>query len=123
MDMEMTEHLSTATIITFIRPEAKVYIGIYRVQSLFLQLIGSNLVHQTDAPTLLLHINDDSLAFFLDHPHRLMELFTTVTTHAAQDIASGTGRVDTNKNGLIVFPASFDERHMLQTVAGLTERD
>ena len=123
MDMEMTKHLRATTIIALVGLEAKVDIGIYGVHTLLLKLIGSNLVHQADTPTLLLHINDDALAFLLDHLHGLVELLATVATHAAQDITGCTGRVDTHEDGLVVLPFSLDERHMLQTVAGLAERD
>ena len=55
-------------------------IGIDGVESLFLKFVGGNLVHQSDAASLLLHIDDDALAFFVNGLHGLMELFAAVAT-------------------------------------------
>ena len=54
------------------------HIGIDCVETFFLELIGCNLVHQADAATLLLHVDHNSLAFFLDSLHGFVELFATV---------------------------------------------
>ena len=66
---EMTEHLCTAAIVALVWLEAEVNVGVYGVVSFFLQLVGGNLVHQSDASAFLLHVDDDSLACFLNLFH------------------------------------------------------
>ena len=69
MYAEVAEHLCAAAVVALIWLEAEVNIGVYGVVSFFLQLVGGNLVHQSDASAFLLHVDDDSLACFLNLFH------------------------------------------------------
>jgi 3,4-dihydroxy-2-butanone 4-phosphate synthase len=84
---------------------------------------GCNLVHQTDAASFLLHVDNNSLSCLVYHLHGLVELLTAVTTLAAQDVASSARRVDADQDRLVFFPFSLDECHVFQTIARLAERN
>ena len=96
-------------------------VGVDGVVALFLQLVCRNLGHESDAPAFLVQIEDDSLAFFLDASHGGMELFSAVAAFAAEDVAGGTTRVYTYKDGFVLFPRAFDEGDVLQVVVLLAE--
>ena len=90
MDAQVSEHLGSAAIVALVGLEAQVYVGIYGVESFFLQFIGRDLVHQSDAPTFLLHVDHHTLAFLLDGLHGLVQLFATVAALASEDVARHT---------------------------------
>ena len=96
MDTQVSQHLGTTSVVTLVGLEAEVYVGIYGVESFFLQLLGGNLVHQADAPAFLLHVDDDTFSLFLDGLHRLVKLFTAVTPLGSKDVAGHTGGMDTH---------------------------
>ena len=93
------------------------------VQSLLLQFVGGNLVHQADATTFLNEIDDGTFTFLLNELHGLVQLLTAVTALAAEDVACGTTGVHSYEHRLVGGPFSLDEGDMLQTVALLTEGD
>ena len=66
------------------------HIGVNGVHSTFLQLIGFDFVHQTDATSFLVHIYQHAFAFFFDHLHRQVQLFAALAAHRAEYVASGT---------------------------------
>lgn len=78
LDAELAQNLGSAAIVTLVGLEAEVYVGFHRVEAFFLQFIGGNLVHQSDAAAFLLHIYHDALAFLVNLLHSLVELFATV---------------------------------------------
>ena len=86
---EMAQHLCSTAIVALIGFEAQMGVGIHGVVAFFLKLIGGNLVHQTDASSFLLHVDEYSLAFFLDHLHGFVKLLTAIAALASQDVAGG----------------------------------
>ncbi len=115
--------MCTNTIITLIGFKAKVNIRIDRIVSVFLQFVGPDLVHQSNAASLLVHIQNNPLTFFLDLLHSHVELFAAVATVRAENIASRTRRMNTDQDRLTLFPFTLNQRHMLQTIVDLSERD
>ena len=89
MHAEVAEHLCAASVVTLIWLETEVYVGIYGIVSFFLQLVGCNLVHQSYASAFLLHVDDYTLAGFLDHLHRLVQLLSAVASLASENVACG----------------------------------
>ena len=85
---EVAQYLRAHTILAFIRLEAEVYISIDSVITLLLELVRTNLVHQTNSATFLLQIYDSTAALLLYHSHGLMELLSTVATLRAEYVAS-----------------------------------
>ena len=114
---EMTEHLCTATIVALVWLETEMGIGVNGIVAFFLKLVGCNLVHQTDAASFLLHVDNNSLSCLVYHLHGLVELLTAVTTLAAQNVACSARRVNTDQDRLAFFPFSLDECHVFQAIA------
>ena len=97
------------------------HVGINCIITFLLQLVGGNLVHESDTASFLLHVDKHSLPFFLYHLHRLVKLLATVTTTAAKDVACRTRGMHSDEDWLIFLPMSFYKGHMLKPVALLPE--
>ena len=53
---QVPEDLRAYTIITLVGLKAQVQVGLYGIHSFFLQFVGPEFIHQTDASALLVHI-------------------------------------------------------------------
>jgi len=84
---DMAQHLCSTSVVALVGLESQVYVGVDGIKSLLLQLIGCNLVHQSDATTFLLHVDYHTLALFLDGLHGLVQLLAAVTALAAKNVA------------------------------------
>lgn len=89
---------------------------------LFLQFISADLVHKSDASSFLVHINDDTFAFFFDHLHSFMQLFAALAAFGGKDVSGDARRVDTAEDRFVVCPFAFDEYDVFESVAELAER-
>ena len=69
-------------------------IGVDGVISLVLQCIGLKFSSQSDASPFLGKIEEQSLSLCNDTLEGCVELRLAVTTLGAEDVSSGTGRVD-----------------------------
>ena len=114
---EMTEHLCTATIVALVWLETEMGIGVNGIVAFFLKLVGCNLVHQTDAASFLLHVDNNSLSSLVYHLHGFVKLLTAVATLAAQDVTCSARRVDAHQDRFVFFPFSLDECHVFQASA------
>ena len=97
-------------------------VGLDGVEPLILQPVSRNLVHQTDAASFLLHVDDDAFPFLLYHLHGFVELLAAVATPAAENVARRTGRVYTHEHRFVFLPRTLDECHVFQSVR-LAERN
>ena len=77
---KMAQHLSTASVVALIGLESQVYIGVNGVEPFFLKLVGCNLVHESDAAPLLLHVDYHTFAFFFDGLHGFVQLLATIAS-------------------------------------------
>jgi hypothetical protein len=73
-------------------------IGIDGVIAHILEVIGPQLVEDTDPASLLAQVDQNPSTFFGDHMHGLMQLRPTVATQRAQDIAGETFGVHTHQH-------------------------
>ena len=117
----MAQHLSPAAVVALVGLESQVDVGLYGVHAFLLELVGGNLVHQSDASSFLLHVDEHALAFLFDHLHGFVQLFAAVTPLAAEDVARGAGGVYADEDGFVFLPFAFDECHVFQSVALLAE--
>ena len=120
---EVAEYLSSHTIVALVGIIAQMHIGIYRIESFFLQLIGCDFCHQSDATALLVEVEHKTFAFFFDEFHRLVELCSAVATATAEDVARDATRMHAHKEGFTGFPIAFEKGYVLQTIAFLTIRN
>src|ERR1700704_1256496 len=90
---EIEQDLGANSIIAEIWLEAKPLIGLDSVDALILELIRLELVEETNAPALLIEINNDALAFFGNHFHGGLELPPAITAERVEDVTGQTLRV------------------------------
>jgi len=98
-------------VITQIRSKPELLVGLYRVCPLILQMVGTDLVKQTDTSPFLAQVKDEPSAFGGDPFERLLQLEATVTTEAEQGIprqSTGSGPATSPKvNATCSLPDSL----------------
>ena len=72
VNTQMAQHLRATAVVALVGLETQMDVGVNRIEALFLQFIGCDLVHQTYSPAFLLHIDHHTLAFLLDGLHGLV---------------------------------------------------
>ena len=98
-------------------------VGIYGVESLFLEFISRDFGHESDAASLLIEVKHDAFAFFFDQLHGFVELVATIATTAPENVARHATTVHTHEDRFAGFPVSFEKRRVFETVALLFERN
>ena len=77
-DAQVCKDLGSCPVIAEIGWITEALIGLHRVQSLFLKLVGMNLGGQSDAPAFLSHVNKDSVTALRDLREGAVELASTI---------------------------------------------
>src|SRR5664280_702833 len=72
------KYLGAYAVISQIRLEPELQIGLNRIESLVLQFISLELARKSDASAFLSHIEYYALTFPADHFHRAVQLITAV---------------------------------------------
>lgn len=85
------EYLCTHAVIAFVGAVAQVYICFHGVHTLFLELVGTDFVHQSDAATFLAQVDDGAATLFFDGTKSLVQLLAAVTALRSEDVAGGAG--------------------------------
>ena len=98
-------------------------VGIYGVESLFLEFIRRDFGHESDAASLLVEVKHESFAFFFDQLHRFVELFPAIAAAAPENVAGHATTVHTHEEWFARLPRSFEKRRVFETVALLFERN
>ena len=96
-------------------------VGIYGVVALFLQFVGGNLVHQSDAASFLAEVDDYTTTFFLNKLHGFVKLVSAVATHAAEDVSCHATAVHAHQDWLFGCPFALEHGNVLKPCALLTE--
>ena len=117
------QYLRAYAVISLVGAEAQVDVGVHRIVALLLQLVCSNLVHQSYAASLLAEVYDSAAPFLLNHLHCLVELFAAVASLAAEGVARQAAAVHAHHDGFARLPTALDEGYVLQAVALLAEGD
>ena len=118
-DMLVAQDLGADAVVAFVGLEAELEVGVDGVETLFLEVVGLELVHEADTATLLTHVGDEALAFLFNHLHGAVELLAAVALAGAEDVAGGAAAVDTHKDGLALLPLAFLEHHVGVSVVAL----
>src|SRR5438093_2452676 len=87
---EVVEDLTANPVVAVIGLEAERLVRLDRVLSLVLELVGAELVAETDPAPLLPEIQDHALSFGSDDVHGALELAPTVAAHRAEDVPRQT---------------------------------
>ena len=97
-------------------------VSVNGVVAVLLQLVGFDFVHQADAASLLVHVNEHTLTFLLNHLHCQVQLLAALAAHRPEDVTRGARRVYTHQDGLIGSPFALNQGNVLQAVVDLAER-
>ncbi len=87
-----------------------------RVHALFLQFVGTQLVAEANAPTLLPAHVQEHAAVLADELHGGGELFAAVATEAPENVARKAFAVHAHVNRLAEVGVARDPRHMFHAV-------
>ena len=98
-------------------------VGIYGVESLFLEFISRDFGHESDAAPLLIEVKHDAFPFFIDQLHRFVELFPAIAAAAPENVARHATTVHTHEEWFAGLPLSFEKHHVFESVALLFERN
>ena len=110
-------------IIALIGVISEMNVGIYGVESLFLEFIRRDFGHESDAASLLVEVKHESFAFFFDQLHRFVELFPAIAAAAPENVARHATTVHAHQDRFARLPRSFEKRHVVESVALLFERN
>ena len=101
-----------------VRLVAELKIGLDGVETLILQLVGTQLGHQPDAAAFLLFVDQDAGAFVDDALHCQFELLTAIAAKRAEDIAGEALRMNADDRGRGVDIAEHEGDAALYTARG-----
>src|SRR5690349_16079330 len=90
---KIAENLGAYSIIALIHSETKFEVCFHCIKSLFLQFICFKFIKKANAPAFLVHINNDSLAFFLYKLHSFVKLWAAIATARTKNISGKTRRM------------------------------
>src|SRR5260221_3241627 len=98
---ELDQDLRADAVVALVGLEAERLVGLDRVLALVLELIGHQLVDETDAAPLLSQVQQDAPAGLADHLERLVQLVAAVAARGREDVAGQALRVHAHESGLV----------------------
>src|SRR5450830_429933 len=96
--VEHLQHPRGDTVVALIIIEAESRVGINRVKTVFLHLVGAHLVGQTQTAALLRQIENDATAHIFKTRKREFELIAAVASPRAKYVTGEAGGVQAHKN-------------------------
>jgi len=110
---EDPEHAGGTLVTPKIRREAEDSIRVDRVETVVLEVVGGDLVHDPDAASLLGQVQEDASRRVPDSLHRGIELLTAIASFRTEDIARHALGVEAHKDVGLPHDVPFHERHVL----------
>src|SRR5678816_1383229 len=93
---KVPQHFDTEGVVSKIGFESQVVIGLHGIHASVLELIGSQLVDQSDSAAFLKLINQYSLPFPGDGFKGEFKLFAAIATAGFENVSSQALRMNTN---------------------------
>src|SRR5699024_2421910 len=93
-----------------------------RIEIAVLQLVGAQLVDQTDSPSLLSQIKNDPASRPGDFGHRSAELWSAIASQAPENVAGKASGMQAHQRSLHAGIAD-DDREMFLTAIGRPKGD
>lgn len=121
-DAQLADDARAHAVVALVGFEAQFEVGVDGVEPLVLQLVGVDLVAESDAASLLIEIDDGAFALFFDHLHRTVQLLAAVAAIRTEDVARDARRVYAHQYGFVLRPLPFCQGRMLHAVRFLAER-
>src|SRR5207245_9968994 len=111
---KVVKDLAADAVIALVGGMAQRLVGLDRVQSPILQVVGMELVQEPDtSPFLVPDVENYAHAVGSDHLHRRVQLRATVTSKAAEDVARQTFRVRAQENGPLWIDVAQHQREVI----------
>ena len=110
---EVGEDLRADAVLARVGLEAELEVGLDRVETLLLELVGAQLVEQPDPAALLGEVEQDARAFLLDPREGALELLAAVAAPRVEHVAGQALGVDTDEHVLLPLDVALDERDVL----------
>src|SRR5437867_6263121 len=117
------QHVCCNVVVSFVRLEAHLLVRLNGVETCILQLVGFDLVDETDSPAFLPQIENYPPFHLADSREGLLKLLSAVATQRADSIACKTLGVQPYWNVLSLEDIAMDKRGMLLLVEIVPERD
>ena len=102
--------LSAYPVIAQVGFEPQLQVSFDGITPRVLQLIGFDLVQQSDPAALLVEVEQHTAPFLVDHLHRPVELIPAVTTKGTKHIGRQAARVHSHEGRLRVIDVTLDQR-------------
>ncbi len=118
LDLERLEHVGTDGVIAHVGGKAQRHVGLDGISPLILQMIGTDLVEQTDASPFLTYIEQDAAACLGDVLQGGLQLEAAVAAQAEQGIPGQALGMDAPQYGLTVSDVAHHQRGMILASAG-----
>ena len=103
--------------------EAELEVGLHRVEPAVLQLVGAELVEQSDAPALLSEVEQHAAALGLDLPQRLLELGSAIAPLRPEHVTRDALGVHADEHVLDAVDLALDEREVVLVIDLRAEAD
>src|SRR2546425_6627616 len=121
--MKRHQHVGGNVIVSLVRPEAQLLIRFNSVETCILQLVGSDLVDETNSSTFLSQIENYPPLHLAYSREGFLKLLSTVAPQRANSIAGKTLGVQPYWNVLFLENIAMDESGMFLLVEIVPERD
>src|SRR5579884_1591980 len=113
---EVYQDLRADAVVAGVGREAQVDVGLDGVHAPVLQLVGADLVDQTDAAPLLPHVQDDAPPLACDARHGRVQLLAAIAAARAEHVARQALRVYAHQRRLAVRHVAHHEREVVLVV-------
>ena len=120
-DLEQTDDVRRGPVLPGVAGKTQPRIGVHRVRAQVLQVVGLELVEQTDAPPLLTQVDDRAGLLPLDVLQALLQLLAAVAAQGGPDVAGVALRVDPHRAVLPAVDIPLHERGVLLPVGAVQE--
>src|SRR6266545_6725987 len=107
---EVGQDLVADPVVPHVRLEAELDVRLDRVEPVLLELVRAQLVEQSDAASLLRHVEEHAALLGCDPTQRVLELLAAVAAQRVEDVPGQTLRVDAYEHVLLPLDIALDER-------------
>ena len=85
--MQIVQDLGSDPIVAQVLFKSEVEVGLDRIKALVLERVGPDFIGQTDAPALLMQVQDNAFPLFGNIGHGLVQLLATVAPLRTKHVA------------------------------------
>ena len=113
---EVDEDLRADPVVAQVSREAELEVGVDGVEALLLELVGAELVEQSDPPALLAQVQQHADALLLDHRQRRLQLLAAIAAQRVEHVTGQALRVHADEHIVLTVDVALDERNVVLVV-------